>query len=309
MTNIQTYEAPVRLEDALELLTANPGRVRPVAGGTDVLVRIKRGTLSGNETVLLSLKNIPELHAIETADSTEDGGGGLRIGAAVTMRALEFNETIRSHAPILADVANKIASPQIRAAATIGGNVANASPAADGAIALLLLEAKVETARLDGGAVTTRRTPIEQFFKGPGETALDDASLITGFHIPAPASNMRFVFEKGGVRPAMECAVVSVGCGVELDAGGVVQKARVAFGAVAPTPIRAHKVEEYLAGKTLSDESIAGAAGIADEAIHPITDVRGSEAYRRDLTKALLKSALYELSGASAAPAARGGSA
>jgi CO/xanthine dehydrogenase FAD-binding subunit len=303
MTDFKTYEAPVRLEDALELLTANRGRVRPVAGGTDVLVRLKRGTLPENETVLLSLKNIPELHTIGTAGSNTDGGG-LRIGAAVTMRVLETSETIRERAPILSYVANKIASPQIRAAATIGGNVANASPAADTAIPLLLLEADVETARLDGGTVATKRTPMEEFFKGPGETLLDDAALITAFYIPPRTSHMRFVFEKGGVRPAMECAVVSAGCGVALDAGGVVQKARVAFGAVAPTPVRAHVIEEYLEGKSLTDDNIADAVRMVDAAIQPISDVRGSAAYRRELTKALLKSALYELRGASPAPAA-----
>ena len=139
MSRFETYEAPKSLEEALELLAAHRGRVRPVAGGTDVLVRLKRGTLPENETILLSVKNIPEFHTIETTDSNADGDG-LRVGAAVTMRALEKSETIRSHAPILSDVANKIASPQIRATATIGGNVANASPAADTAIPLLLLD-------------------------------------------------------------------------------------------------------------------------------------------------------------------------
>jgi CO/xanthine dehydrogenase FAD-binding subunit len=223
------------------------------------------------------------------------------------MRELESSETVRSHALVLSDAANKIASPQIRATATIGGNVANASPAADTAIPLLLLDAQVETARLDGGAVATERTPIEQFFKGPGKTTLDEQSLITAFHIPPPASGMRFIFQKGGVRPAMECSVVSVGCGVELDSGGVVHKSRVAFGAVAPTPIRAHEIEAYLRGKKLSDDVIAGATGLVEHAIQPIDDVRGSAAYRTDLIKALLKTALYELGGALPANAVSGG--
>lgn len=309
MTIIETYEAPEDLKQALEVLVANKGRVRPVAGGTDVLVRLKRGTHPANETTLLSLRHIPELHTIETTSSTANGGGGLRVGAAVTMRELESSETVRSHAQVLSDTANKIASPQIRAMATIGGNVANASPAADTAIPLLLLDAVVETARLDGGAVARERTPIEQFFKGPGETTLGDESLITAFHIPPPTSGMRFVFKKGGVRPAMECSVVSVGCGVGLDAKGVVQKARVAFGAVAPTPVRAHGIEAYLQGKKLSNKEIAGATRLVDDAIQPIDDVRGSAAYRTDLIKALLKMALYELAGAFSAKTTGGGSA
>ena len=305
MTAFRSYEAPKSLDEALELLAKHRGRVRPVAGGTDVLVRLKRGTLPENETILLSVKNIPEFHTIETTDSNADGDG-LRVGAAVTMRVLETSETIRSHAPILADVANKIASPQIRATATIGGNVANASPAADMAIPLLLLDAQVETARLNGGEIVTKRTPIDQFFKGPGETALDDVSLITAFCFPPGGNDLRFVFEKGGVRPAMECAVVSAGCGIQLDRDGVVQQARVAFGAVAPTPVRAHGIEEFLAGNSLSDKTISGAVGLVDGAIQPISDVRGSAAFRRDLTGALLRIALYELRGASPAPAVGG---
>jgi CO/xanthine dehydrogenase FAD-binding subunit len=307
MSIIETYEAPQDLKQALELLRTHRGRVRPVAGGTDVLVRLKRGAHPDNETILLSLRNIPDLHAIKTTSSNANGGGGLRVGAAVTMRGLESSETVRSHAPVLSDAANKVASPQIRATATIGGNVANASPAADTAIPLLLLDAVVETARLDGGAVATEQTPIEKFFKGPGETTLDDQSLITAFHIPPPAGGMQAVFKKGGVRPAMECSVVSVGCGVELDANGVVQKARVAFGAVAPTPVRAHGIEAYLQGKKLSDEIIAGATEMVADAIQPIDDVRGSAMYRTDLVEALLKTALYELGDAFPAQAAKGG--
>jgi CO/xanthine dehydrogenase FAD-binding subunit len=307
MPTIETYEAPNRLEEALELLAANRGRVRPIAGGTDVLVRLKRGLHPERETIFLSLKNLSELHTIAATDPSTDGGGGLRIGAAATMRALESSELVHAHAPVLADAANKIASPQVRATATIGGNVANASPAADTAIPLLLLDAEVETARLQGGSVITKRTPIERFFTGPGETTLEEGELITAFHIPAVANGMRFVFNKGGVRPAMECAVVSVGCGVRLDSGGVVQQARVAFGAVAPTPIRAHAIETHLTGDRLSNDHIDRASQLVDDAIQPIDDVRGSAAYRRGLITALLKMALYELGGTAPAGEKSGG--
>jgi xanthine dehydrogenase FAD-binding subunit len=307
MSFIEAYEAPKRLEEALELLAAKKGSVRPIAGGTDVLVRLKRGTLPRKATILLSLRNIPELHTIELTGPDEAGGRGLRVGAAVTMRALESSETVFLHAPVLSDAANKIASPQIRAMATIGGNVANASPAADTAIPLLLLDAEVETARLEKGAVTTKRTPMELFFKGPGKTSLDEQSLIVAFYIPcAPGDDMRFVFKKGGVRPAMECAVVSVGCGVAVETTGAVRSARVAFGAVAPTPVRAHGIEKHLAGRALTDESIALATAMVDDAIYPIDDIRGSAAYRAQLVRALLKTALYELGGAAAGGAARG---
>ena len=129
MPVFETYEAPKRLDEALELLAAHRGRVCPVAGGTDVLVRLKRGTLPNDPSVLLNVKYIPELNAVDATDTGDNRT--LFIGAAVTMREIERNETIRSAAPILSDVANKIASAPIRAVATIGGNVVNASPAAD----------------------------------------------------------------------------------------------------------------------------------------------------------------------------------
>jgi CO/xanthine dehydrogenase FAD-binding subunit len=314
MPVFETYAAPISLKEALESLATHRGRARLVAGGTDVLVRLKQGTLPRNESVLLSVKNIPELNVIETVRAEANGGTALRIGAAVTIRALEFSEAVRTHAPILCDVANKIASAQIRAMATIGGNIANASPSADTAIGLLLLDAEVETARLEGSAsgatgVVIERIPIDKFFTGPGETMLDRESLVTGFYIPMPAGDAQYVFKKGGVRPAMECAVVSAGCGVRCDANGVVRDARVAFGAVAPTPIRARGIEAFLTGKKLSNETNSQAVALVGDAIQPISDVRGSAAYRRELAGALMRIALHELLDAKGPAGAKGGKA
>lgn len=314
MPAFEAYEAPTSLKEALEILTTHRGEVRTIAGGTDVLVRVKRGTLPASQKILLSVRNIPELHtiAIENARA-EDGGEVLRIGAAKTMRQLETSEAVRSHSPILSEVANRIASAQIRAMATIGGNVANASPAADMAIPLLLLDAEVETARLDGdggdGEVVTENVPITEFFTGPGETVLGESSIISGFRITRPADGARFSFKKGGVRPAMECAVVSAGCGLRCDAAGKVSGARVAFGAVAPTPIRALGIETFLEGKTLSEDTVSEAAGLVGDAIQPISDVRGSAEYRRELAAALLKIVLYDLLNRRASAGKKGGGA
>lgn len=286
------------MEDALKVLAANAGRVRPIAGGTDVLLRLRHGTLPPDEHILLNVKNIPELNAIETGESgdSKKHNGTVRVGAAVTARQLERSELIKSHLPVLAWVANRMASAQIRATATIGGNVANASPAADLAIPLLLLDAEVETARLDpgksNGGVIRETTSVEKFFTGPGETSLAPGGLITGFIFRTPNDGARFAVEKGGVRPAMECAVVSVGCRLTLDDVGLVADARVACGAVAPTPIRAATVEGFLEGGALTDERIVEAAERVGAAINPISDVRGSAEYRVALTRALFKSAL-----------------
>lgn len=303
MPTFESYEAPKRLEKALELLSKHGKGIRPIAGGTDVLVQLKRGTLPENENILLNVKNIPQLTTIKKEKTKGKSGSALRVGAAVTMRTLQSHKTIRSLVPVLGDVANKIASEQIRAVATIGGNVANASPSADLAIPLLLLDAEVETARLEGKVagsagkkknIVTELTPIEEFFVGPGETSLPKGALVTGFWIQCPSKDVHYAVHKGGVRPSMECAVVSAGCGVEFDADGSVQAARVAFGAVAPTPIRAHAIESFLAGKKLTEESVDTALGMVDEAISPIDDVRGGKEFRSALTKTLLKTSLYD---------------
>jgi CO/xanthine dehydrogenase FAD-binding subunit len=295
--------APKRLDKALDLLAKHGARVRPIAGGTDVLVQLKRGTLSKDENILLNVKNIPQLTTIKKEKPKSGNRPSLRIGAAVTMRALQSNEKIRKLVPVLAEVANKIASEQIRAVATIGGNVANASPSADLAIPLLLLDAEVETARLDEkSAVTAKaknnvlieRTPVEEFFVGPGETSLSNGALVTGFYIRCPEKTQYYAVKKGGVRPSMECAVVSAGCGMKFDADGTARETRVAFGAVAPTPIRAREIENLLNGKKLTGDNIDGAVALVDDAISPIDDVRGTKEYRSALTKALLRTALHE---------------
>jgi carbon-monoxide dehydrogenase medium subunit len=293
----EEYYAPRSLEEALAILSQRPGRVRLVAGGTDVMVRLRRTGTPDGENVLLNVKNIPELGVIE-----ETGSGEVRIGAAVTARDLVFDDIVRSRIPLVARVANLMASPQIRAAATIGGNVANASPAADLAIPLLLLDAEVESAGFDSGrgavengaTVLRETTPVESFFVGPGQTSLRTGWMITSIRLPAGDDTMVYSYRKGGVRPAMECAVTSVGLGVSFGADGTILGARVACGAVAPTPIRVHEAEAYLAGKTAGDETVEAAAAVVGEEIRPIDDVRGSAVYRTDLTKALFKTAFAE---------------
>ena len=179
----EEYYAPRSLEAALAILSERPGRVRLVAGGTDLMVRLKRVGTPDGEDVLLNVKNIPELGVIE-----ETGGGEVRIGAAVTARDLERDRLVRARLPLVARVAQLMASPQIRATATIGGNVANASPAADLAIPLLVLDAEVECAGFGNGDTVLRETtPVESFFVGPGQTSLRPGWIITSIRFPAGA--------------------------------------------------------------------------------------------------------------------------
>lgn len=296
MSDFEAYFAPDNLDEAADIFSRHAGNVVPVAGGTDVLVRRKRGTLDPSGRVILSLRRVRELRGVDLV--VAGGGKKLRVGAAATAREIESNPIVRDYAPVLADAAAHMASAQIRASATVGGNVANASPAADLAVPLLLLDAEVEFVRCAGSSGRLRGTmAVSDFFTGPGRTALGREGIIVCFWIPCAGRDWVFLFRKGGVRPAMECSVVSCGVGLKYRPGGAVGEARVVFGAVAPTPIRAPRIEKILKGAELNDETVAAAVDLVPAQISPIDDVRGSADYRRLLAGALLREVLLRLRG------------
>jgi CO/xanthine dehydrogenase FAD-binding subunit len=182
-----------------------------------------------------------------------------------------------------------MASEQIRNVMTVGGNLANASPAGDLINPLLLLNAQLTLASADG----TRTVPVETFFTGPGQTVLRPGELIVEASFPVPSPDRVFRFEKAGTRPAMECSFVTVGLAYTVR-DGALDAVRVSFGAVAPTPLRGRKTESVLEGSQPSSELAARAATAAEEEIRPISDVRGSDCYRRALTGVFLRRFLEE---------------
>ncbi|UCF69362.1 MAG: FAD binding domain-containing protein, partial [Acidobacteriota bacterium] len=185
---------------------------------------------------------------------------------------------IADRAPILARVADRLASAQNRNVATIGGNVANASPAGDLISPLLLLDARVVLT----SARDTRVVPIDRFFTGPGASVLREDELLVEIRFDAPAAEKVFRFDKAGTRPAMECSVVTVGVAYTAREGRL-SNVRVAFGSSAPTPLRGRKTEALLEGKILDPPLVEQAARTAEREVSPISDVRGSVEYRRAL--------------------------
>jgi CO/xanthine dehydrogenase FAD-binding subunit len=261
-----SYQRPQTLKEALTLLSNSPPNARPFAGGTDLLVRCDKGLMERPE-VIVDLKKIDALHGITRENGT------VCIGALATMTEIASDPALKKAAPALTEAAGRVACPQIRNRATVGGNLSNASPAADLAIPLIVFDAVLEIARLGNDGVETRELPITDFFKGPGATALAPEELLTQIRFAPQPQDGYSAWNKFGTRPAMEIAVCS----------------RIGYGSVAPVPLRGEGGEGCLVGETLCKEVIDRCVAAAREEISPITDVRASDGYRREVTGVMLR--------------------
>lgn len=279
---IEEYVNAGSLKAALEALADGNGT--PVAGATDLWVQKDEGKKPVGRR-LVNIRRVGELTGIS------EKAGTIRIGALVTMTEILESELLQSKAPVLPATADRFASVQIRNAATVGGNIVNASPAADMVIPLICLDAEVELAKLAKGKIETRRIPIAEVFTGPGTCKCEPNELVTAVEFAAPKNGFHAGFCKTGPRPALEIAVVSL-CLAGTVKKGAIQAPRIACGAVGPTPIRARKTEALLDGVKLDAATIAKALETLDAEIAPIDDHRGSAWYRRRLARAYLEQEL-----------------
>ena len=270
------YYKPISLDEVWELKKKIPGSLF-IAGGTDVLVGIKNNEL--RPQALISLRSIPEIDDIEV-------DGGARIGALATISDIIQNPELRKDYPVLVEAAKSLGSVQIRNVATIGGNLCNCSPCADMALPLLVMEAKV---RLQT-AKEKREIPLNEFFKGPGESCLASDEILTDILLDPPRKNAKTSFMKKG-RVKMDLAVASVAVLLEME-NKTCHKARIAAGSVAPVPLRLSKIETMLEGATITKKHVAEAQRLAENNVVPITDVRSTKEYRRQITGVLVKRAL-----------------
>ncbi len=273
MSGIENYLAPRELPDAVKALAS--GGVTILAGGTDLTPQVDMGRRQYEKT-LMNIRNISALSEISQSD------GEIRIGSLVTVSNIKNNEILSKSAPILCEAADHFASEQIRNAATIGGNICNASPAGDMINPFLVLGAEVELASCKEGGLEVRREPLDRFFTGPGNTIMNENELLIALVFKIPSQNFVGQFRKSGPRPALEISMVTVGIGGDYK-DGTFSNVRVAMGAVAPTPIRAKSVEAALEGKSLNIETIAAAVEAAQEDATPIDDIRASAWYRNHL--------------------------
>jgi carbon-monoxide dehydrogenase medium subunit len=278
--NGSEYVAPKDLKEAITALRKWKGRAKVIAGGTNFLPDLRSG--ASVPEVIVDLSGLSDLSYIR------EENGAVSIGALTTISELATSEIIRRQSPILVSAASRLGNPLTRNRATIGGNLADASPAADTAPSLLALGASVHTER---GRGKGRRIPLEEFFRGPRATALEEDEIITRITFPKPRDPAQSAHIKLGLRNAMAISVVSIAVMFEMD-GTVCQRARVALGAVAPKPIRASRVEGVLEGKEIDAGVIDECAALVKKEISPISDIRASADYRALATSVLLRRAI-----------------
>ncbi|MBI4012862.1 MAG: FAD binding domain-containing protein [Candidatus Rokubacteria bacterium] len=278
-----SYRIVRSLAEVEAALAEDPAGLTIFAGGTDLMVRARERVAAGP---VLDVAGVAELRRVGLE------GEELVVGACVTYADCLTSALIARACPLLVRVAERFASPQIRNVATLGGNVANASPAGDGVAALWALDARVE-ALTPGGPVTR---PIAEVVLGPGRLGLPAGGVLTAFRVPAavPGEGAAFykLVNRAWPEHPMAISVASVAARLGLDGEGRVALARVALGAVAPTPVRALAAEAALLGRPPAPEVVAEASRLAAEAARPIADVRASAAYRRDVLPALVRTAI-----------------
>ncbi|MDP6057307.1 MAG: xanthine dehydrogenase family protein subunit M, partial [Pirellulaceae bacterium] len=270
------YEAPVTLNEAVALMAKHNGGVRPMAGGTDLIDQMQVGRLLPR--LVLDVKKISDLNVLQI------DGRGLRVGAAVPCYRVYGDPAIVKRYSALADSCRIIGGIQIQSRASIGGNLCNSGPAADSIPSMIALSGICTIAGPDG----TREVPVESFCTGPGKNVLRSGELLVDIRLGPHLSHSGSHYRRLTPRNEMDIAVVGVGAAVQLDASKErFVAARIALAAVAPTPLFAEAAGQALVGQRVNEDTILKAVGAARKAVTPITDMRGTKAYRIHVTGVL----------------------
>ena len=285
--NVQDYKVPTSIAEAAQLL--QPGEATLVAGGTDLTPQTEAGVRQFAAT-LINIQRIEEMRGISIEN------GRYRIGGLTTVTDILESEMLAAGVPVLVEAADHFASPQIRNASSLAGNLCNASPAGDMCIPLLILNAQVELVSWSNDSVSIRTVALSDFFTGPGKTVLRADELLTAIDFSQPADGFTATFQKSGPRPALEISTVSMGVAFTLDEG-VLNGVRVAIGAVAPIPLRATATEAVLEGQTPNENIIEKAVEAVQQEVTPIDDLRASAWYRKHLTGVYIRRALSHAAG------------
>lgn len=272
---------PASLAEASRLIQEHGPGGRFLAGGTDLVIAMKEKGLLPK--YIVDLKRVPGLSGIR-----ENSDGSIGIGALTTMYTIETSPLIRTKYPFLAQSAAEVGSIQIRNRATVGGNMANATPSADVAPSLIALDAKAKIA----GASGERAVPLEQFFRGPGQNIMSADEILTEVVIPKTDATLVGEYIKFSPRDMMDLAYVGVAVAYNRDSNRKCTGVRIVLGAVAPTPIRAKNSEALLEGKVLTEELSEQVGAEAARESKPISDVRSTAEYRRAMVGVMTKRAL-----------------
>ena len=281
--NAFDYRAPRTVDEALMTLHEHGEDARVIAGGTALVTMMRQHLV--RPTCLVSLRDVEGLGGIEAPD------GAVRIGALVTLRDLEVSPLVRERLPVLAETCRRVATVRIRHMATLGGGLAHGDPNQDPPVTLIALGATVATRRRSG----QREVPLDAFFRDYYETVLEPGELVTGVTIPLPAAGRGTAFVKFLPRTADDYATVVVAATVTLDAdGGRCRDARIALGAVGVTPLRARTAEAIVAGERIDEDVRRAAAEAVKGEVDPVSDHRGSAAYKREMAGVMVSRALAQ---------------
>ncbi|MFQ5814679.1 MAG: FAD binding domain-containing protein [Anaerolineae bacterium] len=278
------YVRASALDEVPRLLEEHGEAAQLLMGGTDLFVRMRDGFVSPQ--IVVDVKHLPGM-----GDILYDEQMGLTIGAAATMNEVARHPDVQTHYPLLAEAVNSVASYQLRNRATLGGNLGNGSPAADTAPATLLLEGRIVLYGPGG----EREVPADEFFLGPGATAMQAGELMTAVRFPPPPAGSVGKYLKLGRNKAGDLAIAGVAVFGFPDGTTSGYRFRIGLASVAPVPLRALEAEEVLATSPPGEDTFALAAEKAMEAASPIDDVRASAAYRRAMVRTLTLRGLREV--------------
>lgn len=272
------FQSPQTLDEVFQCLAA-PG-AHLIAGGTDVIPRMRAGIFPAAQ--LIDLNRVEALRYIREED------GGIRLGALTTYAEILRSPLLAQFASALGAATRRVASPMARQRGTLGGNLANASPAADSVPPLLVLDSWVRLAGPHG----MRELPLTEFFRGPGKTVLAPDEIIESIFFHKHAPSWGFGYEKLGPRQGMTISILSAAAALELGTDGRIKAVRIALGAAAPTPVRCPRAEQALLGHLPAAPAWQSAAENLSVDISPIDDVRASGEYRRKAAGVLVTRAL-----------------
>ncbi|MGA9533123.1 MAG: FAD binding domain-containing protein [Anaerolineales bacterium] len=280
------YLTPTSLDEAVSMLSQHSGDARIVAGATDLILELERGQRPSIKT-LIDITRIPGLDQIQVDDS-----GRAHLGPLVTHNHCAASALIQDRAYCLARACWEVGAPQIRNRATVAGNLITASPANDSITPLMAMGAAVTLRGADGERVV----PLSEFYTGVRQTVMQPGELLVDISFPLPSEGARSGFYKLGLRRAQAISIINVAIVLEMD-GYRIESATITLGSVAPVIVHADAAESYLAGKTLSEDTIAQAGKLAQQSAKPIDDLRGSEGYRREMVRTATVRVLRSIQG------------
>ena len=276
------YFEPTTVEECCKILKEYGSDAKILAGGTDLVPRLKNKIWRPKAVVAIS--KLPDIDTIAVKND------GLELGAGARLRKISLDPSLEKDYKVIMEAAGNVSSMQIRNIATIGGNACNASPSADAIQGLIAMGAKAVIASEQG----TREVDIEDFFKGPGATVLNEGEFLQKFKIPAPKAGTGAIYKKFAIRGDTDISIVGVGCQLILQKDGTIEDARISLAAVAPRPIRATEAEKLLIGKKLTQELLDQAAAAAENSCTPITDQRATAEYRKKMIGVCTRHAVEE---------------